>query len=153
MNIAEIATRIGFDVKVFIFNLINFLILAYLLKKFFFDKIMRIMRLREKEIQEGIALKNKAQEELNTITKQKEAILIETEKKAQAMLDEARAQSKEETEKLRMETIAMTAQLKEQQKAQLEAEKANMLRDFKNHATDLVIKTAQTIIRQSKFIS
>lgn len=151
MNIAEIATRIGFDVKVFIFNLINFLILAYLLKKFFFDKIMSIMRLREKEIQEGIALKNKAQEELNTITKQKEAILIETEKKAQVMLDEARAQSEEETEKLRMETIAMTAQLKEQQKAQLEAEKANMLRDFKNQATDLVIKTAQTIIRQSKF--
>lgn len=111
------------------------------------------MRIREKEIQEGIALKNKAQEELNTITRQKEAILIETEKKAQAMLDEARAQSKEETEKLRMETIALTAQLKEQQKAQLEAEKANMLRDFKNQATDLVIKTAQTIIRQSKFNS
>ena len=107
--------------------------------------------MREKEIQEGIALKNRAQQELESISLTKEKILTETEQKAQSLLEEARSRSEQEAEKLRAETLAMTVKLKDQQKAQLEAEKANMLHEFKAQATEIVVKAAQTIIRQSKF--
>ena len=54
MNILEILGNIGFDWRIAFANLVNFLIIFYLLKRYAFGPIGRILDERRRKIEEGL---------------------------------------------------------------------------------------------------
>jgi F0F1-type ATP synthase membrane subunit b/b' len=62
-NDNEILGKIGFDWQVALANLVNFLIIVFLLKKFAFKPIAKIIQDRQNKINEGLENAKKAAEE------------------------------------------------------------------------------------------
>ncbi len=83
-----------------IFQIINFLVLVFLLRFFLYGPITRMMDEREKRIvereEEAAALKMEAEEESQSYSRKK----TELEEKKEAMLEEARTAAEEEKHKL-----------------------------------------------------
>jgi len=104
----------GFDVKLFIAQIINFLILVYLLNRFLYKPILEILKQREKKIRTGLEDAEKSRIILEQAEKEKEEILknarIESEKiinETKLIAEEIRKSiidsSKSESEKIILE--------------------------------------------------
>lgn len=117
----EILKNFGFEPSLFFAQIINFLILAYVFKRFLYKPILTLLKTREEKIKKGIKdaenahiLKEEAQKERNEILKQARVeaqMLIDDAKK---MAEEAKLQiqeqSKQEAEKI-MQDTKLQAQL------------------------------------------
>lgn len=150
MNIGDISMRIGFDFKVFLFNLINFIILALLLKKFFFEKIMTIMAEREDQINKGLHLKELAQKELDAISAKRDEVLAEAMNTAQTIVTNARNTSKHESERIKNEAFEEINKARRHYLKELEAEKMQMLNEFKEKSADVIVTAVKSIISENK---
>ncbi len=93
MDIIGILENVGFDLKVFIFNTINFVILIFLLKKFLFDKVMSVIDERERLIDEGLTNAAKADENLKSANDERLKIIEDAKARKEAMLDEAKKEA------------------------------------------------------------
>lgn len=93
MDIIGILESVGFDLKVFIFNTINFVILIFLLKKFLFDKVMSVIDERERLINVGLSNAAKAEESLKAANDERLKIIEDAKSRKEAMLDEAKKQA------------------------------------------------------------
>lgn len=150
MNIGDISMRIGFDFKVFLFNLINFIILALLLKKFFFEKIMTIMAEREDQINKGLHLKELAQKELDAISAKRDEVLAEAMNTAQTIVTNARNTSKHKSERIKNEAFEEINKARRHYQKELEAEKMQMLNEFKEKSADVIVTAVKSIISENK---
>ena len=78
----EILAKIGFDWQVALANLVNFLIIFFLLKKFLFGPIAKTLAERKKAISEGLQNAALATDALSEAKKEGDKIIAEA--KAQA---------------------------------------------------------------------
>jgi F-type H+-transporting ATPase subunit b len=105
---------LGLDIKLLIAQMINFGILLYLLSRFVYKPIMKILDERAKEIQEGIKnsgliekrLKNVEEKEKDILKKaqekskkDRELLMNEAKAEKQRIIDEAREAAQREIEK------------------------------------------------------
>lgn len=107
--ILENLGKIGFEWKMALFNLINFLILFAILKKYFFKPIMKSVRDREKEVQDSVDNIQKAKTELQM-----------AERKAQELIDESKVEANKIIEKSHEDAKALGEQMKDKAKKEIE---------------------------------
>jgi F-type H+-transporting ATPase subunit b len=102
---------LGFDWKILLGQIVNFVILFFLLKKFAFKPFFEVLRKRKKTIEDGLKRAEEAEESLkeadvlkNEIKKSGEGIIKEAlrdaEKKAKTRLDEAVVLAEEEKNRI-----------------------------------------------------
>ena len=101
MEIAQaVLSKLGFDWQVAIANLINFLIIYFLLKKFVFDKLADAISERRKKAEDNVALRNSLDEEKSAwdqlvkdkeqaLRNERDILLTKAEKETQEILAEA----------------------------------------------------------------
>lgn len=120
----EVLSKFGFDFKLFIAQIINFLVLAFLFKKFLYKPILKTLKDRKDAIKKGIADSEKAQRALEDAQATTERIAQKTAKEAEQMISEAKSVSsqmredmlvaiKTESEKIMSETKKQIAQERE----------------------------------------
>lgn len=93
MDIVGILGNVGFDWRVFLFNVINFTILLFLLRKFFFGKIVSVIEQREKIISEGLENANKAKEDLEKTEVTCKEVLAQAKEDSLKIIDEAKQEA------------------------------------------------------------
>lgn len=91
----EILGKIGFEWQVALANLINFLIIFFVLKKFAFEPIGKMIRERREKIEKGIADAQKAEKDLANADAQKTEIIREARVSAERMVTGSQADGKE----------------------------------------------------------
>lgn len=130
-------------------NIGNFLILVYIVKRFFYDKINNFIQQRTEEIVKEI---NEA-EELKT---QGEQFKSEYQQKIQTVQDESRHIILEATQRgeERKSEIIKAAQeeaeiILERNKTEIEREKEKVLEEVKNNIVDLSIYAAEKVVSGS----
>lgn len=106
----EILNQFGFDIQLFVAQIINFLIIAFVFKRFMYKPLLSVIKKREETIKKGLSDAEKAQRELENAQRKSEEILQNASKEADTILQT----TKKEAEKIRQEVISQT---------QLEAEK------------------------------
>ena len=67
MDIAQLSANLGFDWRVALANLANFLIIVWILKRFAFKPIKAIIEKRENTIKEGLDKAKEAEERLKEV--------------------------------------------------------------------------------------
>lgn len=149
MDILEILGKIGFDTRVFLFNLINFVIVALILWKFFFKKMVATMEQRQKELAEGFENAEKAKNELAMSNQRAKEIISDAKSEANQIVKQAVDKAKEAEVKLKQSAEEEVVQLKSKAQEQIKQERAKMLDDFKSEATDLVLLATQKLVSQS----
>lgn len=125
MNILE---NFGFDLTLFVAQIINFLILAFIFKKFLYKPLLKTIKDRQKMIAKGVKdaedahvalLKAEEQEDLiiKKASKEAEKILEDTKNDALSLKDSILAEAKEDAEKIIKTAHAQaTASMEEMEK-------------------------------------
>ena len=90
----EILGKIGFDWHVALANLVNFLIIFFVLKKFAFTPIQKMLRERREKIEKGISDAQKAEKNLSRANIEKEEIIKEAQDNANRILSTSQADGK-----------------------------------------------------------
>ena len=123
----EILTNFGIQPVLLLAQIVNFLIILFLLKKFFFAPIIGILENRKRRIEESLKNADLIEEKLAETEEKTQKILEEARNNAVNIISEAKQeadriyeQAQEDTRKLAEETIAKTAIQIEKQKEELE---------------------------------
>lgn len=86
----EILNTFGFDVKLFVAQIVNFLILAFIFKKFLYKPILNMLKQRENKIKRALEDAEETRRILEQTEKKKNEILKDTRTEAKKIIDDAK---------------------------------------------------------------
>lgn len=127
MNLLDILGRIGFDWQVALANLVNFLIIFWILKRYAFKPLQKVIDERQAKINAGLDSAKLAETEALMASKNAEKIILEARQKANEVVAEGKKSADAIIEK-----------------ATLKAESEyNLIIDRSKKDTDLMLKEAE----------
>ncbi|MES2023548.1 MAG: F0F1 ATP synthase subunit B [Patescibacteria group bacterium] len=143
---SEILGKIGFDWHVALANLVNFLIILFVLKRYAFKPISKMIKDRQEIMVKGI---QDAKENALLLKSAKEEY-EKTLSKARIEANEIFEKNKKENEKRKTEMMEQTQKEMvvtiENGKKALESEKIKMLNEVKNEVAGLVLQATEKVM-------
>ncbi len=109
--VTETAESFGFDLKIFLSQVISFVIVALLLKQFAYKPILAVLEERRQRIAEGLLNAEKIKQQLAEGEQRQKEILAEANVTAQKMIDEARSSAGAIAERKQQEAIVAAEQI------------------------------------------
>lgn len=125
----ELFSNLGIDGRLLFAQAVNFLLVLWLLDRFVFKKLLSLLEERRKKIEQGLALRDRAEKEVAQIGNARHRALQEVKKEAEVVLSRTKAQAQQkEREVLRIakeegEGLLLKA------RAQGEKDKEDMLKE------------------------
>lgn len=141
----EILNQFGFDLRLFAAQLINFLIIVVVFKKFLYKPIINALENREKTIAKGLADAESARIALEKAEEQKDAILKKAGLEAEKIITEAKTQSNEARDEMLAKTKDEIARLMDQTREQIKLEQEN----FKKETREVSLEIAKSILNST----
>lgn len=111
----EILDKFGFEPILFIAQIVNFLIIFFVLKKFLYKPLLKIIDERKKKIEEGLTAAEENNKKLTETIEKEQEILKKAQIEARKLIDEAKSKQdeiinkSEQTAKLRVEKMLADA--------------------------------------------
>lgn len=137
-----------FSFGLFFWQIILFLLLLFLLRKFAWKPILNSVNEREEGIRKALASAEEAKREMQNVTADSEKLLKEARAEREAMLKEAReikdkmiADSKEQAK------VEGDKMIKQAQSA-IESEKKAAVADIKNQVAELSVAIAEKVLKE-----
>lgn len=100
----EILNNFGFEWILFIAQIVNFLIIFFVLKKFLYKPVLKLLKERREKIEEGLKQADEAAKLLDETIQKEEKILKEAQEKARKLLEEAKLQTEDMLKKSEEQT-------------------------------------------------
>ena len=145
INLPSILTP---DFGLLFWMLLAFLIVFFLMAKYGFPIITKMVEDRKNYIDESLQKAHEANERLAGIQQESERLLAEARAKQADILAQAKATGDSIVSEARNKAQADGAKLLQEAKAQIAAEKENALRDIRQTVADLSIVIAEKVVRQ-----
>lgn len=145
INLPSILTP---DFGLLFWMLLAFLIVFFLMAKYAFPIITKMVEDRKNYIDESLQKAHEANERLAGIQQESERLLAEARAKQAEILAQAKATGDSIVSEARNKAQADGAKLLQEAKAQIAAEKENALRDIRQTVADLSIVIAEKVVRQ-----
>ncbi len=142
----EILDQFGFDIKLFVAQIVNFLVIAYVFKRFLYKPLLAILEKRKSTIKKGLLDAEKAEKALSEAEEKKDAILAKAGKEAERLINEAKNQATSARELMLEDTKKEIATMMEATKIQIELEKENFKKEAKNLSLELSRQILSTTI-------
>src|SRR3954470_6283617 len=135
----------GFDTKIFLSQVISFIIVALVLRRFAYKPILAILEERRQRIQEGLLNSEKIKQQLAEAEQRHAEILTQANAQAQKMIDEARESASHVAERKQQEAVAAAEQImaKAREAASLEHERT--MAQLKREVGRLVVDTTAKV--------
>lgn len=144
----ELISKLGINLGMLIAQLVNFLLLLFVLKKFVYGPVLEKLEQRKAMIAKSVSDARNAEDTLKDIEKARAEMLEKTKSQSLAMI-EAAATSAEEAKNSITESARREAQeIFEQSKLQIAREKEKMLKEASEELGKLVVKAAEKIIER-----
>ena len=136
-----------FSLGLFFWQLILFVALVLLLKKFAWKPILNAVNDREEGILKALESAENARKEMQNLTADNERILKEARIERDAMLKEAREMKDSMITEAKSEASAQATKVIEQAKATIESEKHAAIAEIKNQVAGLSLEIAEKVMR------
>lgn len=137
----------GVDLPKLVFQVVNFLLLLYLLNRFLFKRVLQILDERSSRIRKGLEDAEAAERDRQLAQAEREAALDAARKEAQTMLARANKIAEdtraEILDKARSESEALIARAREE----ITAEKDKAMAELRGHVADLALDAAGKLVR------
>ncbi len=143
--IQEISRTFGFNVHHFVAQVISFLIVAGLLYKFAYKKILIVLEERRVRIAEGLANADKIKAELARTEVQRQEILAQANVQAIKLIEEARNAAARVKEQETQKAIAEAEQIIVKAHDAAEQDRARMMVELRREVGRLVVSTAANV--------
>src|SRR5450432_1283722 len=143
--VTETAENFGFDVKIFLSQVISFVIVALLLKQFAYKPILAVLEERRQRIAEGLLNAEKIKQQLAEAEQRYQEILAHGNSEAQRMIDEARASAGVIAERKQQEAIVAAEQILAKAREASALEHERTMSQLKRELGRLVIDTTAKV--------
>lgn len=129
-----------------LFTVINLLFLYFLMKKFLFGRVNKVIEERRQLIEKQFADAKAAQDTADELKAEYETKLAAAGEERENILAQAKAQAQAESERRLAETDAELEQKRRRAEADMAVERANVLREMKSEIASLVIDAAAKVV-------
>lgn len=148
-EILNILSSVGFNWHVALANFINFLIILFILNRFFFGKLGKVISNRQEVIERGLAQASEAEKALVEADEKKKEIIHDAKKEGHAIVKEASAEAEAFAATIRKEAEDEAA-AKLKAIAEKEANlKEKVEKDFAQAAPALVARMYEETLRSN----
>lgn len=142
----DILTKFGFDLKLFLGQALNFLILVVIFKKFLYAPILKVLKEREDRIKKGLDDSKAAAEALERSGRESAEILKSAKQGAQEIMDNARKAAEEIKKEMVERSKAESEKIVEQARSQAALEMQKMEKSVQAMSLDLSKKILSSVI-------
>jgi F-type H+-transporting ATPase subunit b len=139
--VTETARAFGISWPLFLSQAISFSIVAFLLNRFAYKPILRVLEERRQRIAEGLLNAEKIKEELARTELARRDVLDEAHRRATALIEEARAAAARLQEQESQKAIAAAEQILAKAREAAVADHARMLAELRREVGRLVVET------------
>ena len=143
----EFFNAFGVDVPKLIFQVINFLLLLYLLNRFLFKAVIRMLDERQQRISKGLEDAEAAARDRDLARAEREAALDEARKEAQAMIARATKIADDSKAEILAEAKAQAEKATSKARDEITAEKDRALAELRTHVAELAIEAAGRLVK------
>lgn len=142
----EIFKQFGIEPILLLAQIVNFLIILLVLKKFFYKPIVKMLDDRREKIAES--LKNADQIEINfQKSEEKTAQMLQNvQEQSQKIIEDAQTQATKIIEDAQLESKKSTARAIAEAVAQIASEKAQMKKELESETLGLVVAVTQKVL-------
>ncbi len=141
----DIATQFGLDAPHFIAQVISFSIVAALLYKFAYKRILDVLEQRRQTIAQSLANAEKIKQELASAQAKSQEILSQANAQANKQIEEARAVAAKVQEQETQKAIAAANQIVAKAREASEVELARMKAELRKEMVRLVAETTAKV--------
>lgn len=140
-------SSLGINLKSFLFQLITFVIVLLILRRWVFPKLVATLEERRKTLEESLIQAKLTQETLEKAEEKSAVILHKAREQADAALAEAATQAKEVVAKAEAAAQTQAGRLLKEAEAQLGQERDKLREELKSELAELVILTTEKVLR------
>lgn len=141
----DTAETFGWNVKLFASQVISFVIVALLLKKFAYQPIQKILEERRQQIAEGLLNAEKIKKQLADAEARHAEILAKANAQGQKMIDEARESSAHIAERKQQEAVLAAEQIMAKAREASAIEHERTMTELKRELGRLVVNTTAKV--------
>jgi F-type H+-transporting ATPase subunit b len=142
----EIIQKFGLEAKLFLFQLINFLIIVFMLKKFLFAPLEKILDERKRKIEQSLQDAENAKIVLENAFEEKKNIIAEAKNSANMLMTTVKVSIKETKEKAIIETKHRSEQIIDDAKQKVTTEFENMNKKIGKMSVDISGKVISKVL-------
>ncbi len=140
---------IDIDIRLLIFQVINFGVLFLLLRHFLFDPVSEFMQNRSQGIEEKIAEAEKREKEAVKLKEEYEQRLREAKEQAQEIVESSKQRGKERKEEIISDARAEADRRIKQAEEEIARAKQQAVKDFKDEMTAISTQMARQLLEKS----
>lgn len=138
----------GLDGKLIFAQMVNFVVVAFLLWRFAFKPVMATLDERQRKIAEGLQFAEESKAQLAETEKRQAEVLREANSKAQEIIHEARDKARELEDRLKSETSAQIEEMRKRAEESNELERQKMLTEVRQEIARLVVMTSGKVLQR-----
>jgi len=144
----ELLNNLGINGKLLLAQIINFLVLLFVLYKFAYGPVLKLLDKRTKKIEKGLKDAEDAQKKLVEITEKERAVLVKARKQAQEIIAKAEEVAVKNKEEIIITAKAQSDKILADSAKKIETEKVLMFQEVKKQVSELVIAATGKIISE-----
>ncbi len=142
----EILAKFGVEGKILLAQVVNFLVLLYVLRRFAYQPLLRYMEERSQKIAAGLRQAEDAVKTLKAAETEHARILSEAREEAARTIRKAEATAKAEREAFLKRAEEEVMRLTEKGERDIQEAKARMLDDARAEVAELVLKASEKLL-------
>ena len=143
--IKDTAETFGWNLQLFLSQVISFVIVAVLLRRFAYKPILNVLHERRERIAESLRNADKIKQQLAEAEKRHAEILAKANAEAQRMIDEARESAEHVAERKEQEAIAAAEQIIAKAREASMLEHKRTMAELKRELGRLVVETTAKV--------
>ena len=145
-GISKIISDFGISWPFFLAQVVNFVVVAFVLWKFAFKPVLATLDERQQKIAAGLKYADEMKAKLEATQQESAAILKKASVEASRLIDEARKSAKEFVDKQSLEASTKAADILVKGQQALELEHKKMLADARTEIARLVVVTTERVL-------
>ncbi len=142
----ELIKTFHIDLKLIIAQLVNFGIVLFVLKRYAYGPVLKMMQERTDKIEKGMADAESAGKKILEIAEKEKQVLIEARKQAQEIVTKAEEIAKKNKEEIITEAKNQSEKILSDSAKKIEQEKNQMMQEVKGQIAELVIAATGKVI-------
>lgn len=138
--------QLGIDPKLLGAQIVNFLVIVFILNKLLYKPILTLLEKRRREIAEGVAFTEKMRKEEEKLALRREKALGKAREEALAIISEAKRQAKEVEKDILAQAHAQGGTIVERAKEEVETIKKEAQAGLRREAVSLAVQMAKRLL-------
>lgn len=145
---SELISKLGIDWKLLIAQIVNFLVLLFVLYKFAYGPILAMLDKRQKKIEKGLADADEAHKKLAESEEKQKEILKKARGEAKVIVEKAYIQAEKSKSEIAVEAKVQAERILANAKMEIEREKEKTIGEIKSEIGGLVVAAAEKVIEE-----